>query len=457
MPRKKLFVKSFGCQMNEYDSSRIHDAMAEIGYEASDDMDAADVVVLNTCHIREKAAEKVYSELGRVKQARAARRQQGQDMVVVVAGCMAQAEGREIIARAPVVSIVIGPQSYHRLPQYVFSAQQHKQRIVDTEFPAESKFDQLPQPSRRQISAFLTVQEGCDKFCTFCVVPYTRGGEFSRPVADIRREAEELVGKGAREIMLLGQNVNAYHGAGATGATLSLAGLIGELAQVEGLERIRYTTSHPNDMSDDLLAAHRDIAKLMPYMHLPFQAGSDGILAAMNRKHTAAEYLELVERIRAARPDIALSTDIIVGFPGESEADFAATMTMVREVGYAQAFSFKYSARPGTPAADLDGQVAEEVKDARLQELQELLRQQQLAFNQSLVGKRLPVLLDGPGKLAGQLIGRSPYLQPVHVMAEAALIGEIVEAEIVDATRNSLAGDIYSGQAELRAASSAAE
>jgi len=434
---KKIHVKTYGCQMNEYDSSRLYEVMAEAGYEAAEQMDDADLIVLNTCHIREKAAEKVYSELGRVRQVQERRRQRGADATIVVAGCVAQAEGDEILRRAPIVNIVIGPQNFHRLPDYVSDAERQKQRIVDTDFPVEDKFASLPQRSGKRLTAFLTVQEGCDKFCAFCVVPYTRGGEYCRPAAEIITEAEALVAEGAREITLLGQNVNAYHDEGA-----SLAGLIERLAQIDGLERIRYTTSHPNDMSDDLINAHRDIDRLMPYLHLPFQAGSDRILQAMNRKHTAADYLRLIDKIRAARPDIALSTDIIVGFPGESDADFEASMEMVRKVGYAQAFSFKYSPRPGTPAADLEEQVEEAVRNERLQTLQALLREQQLEFNQGLVGRTLPILVEKPGRLPGQVVGRSPYLQPVHIMADADLIGSVVEAKIVAATRNSLTGEI---------------
>ncbi len=440
--KKKLFVKTWGCQMNEYDSDRLLEVMGEIGFEESAEMNDADVIVLNTCHIREKAAEKVYSELGRIKQVRNARLQEGHDTTIVVAGCVAQAEGREILARAPLVNIVIGPQSYHRLADYVFSAQQHKQRIVDTDFPADLKFEHLPQRSGRKLTAFLTVQEGCDKFCTFCVVPYTRGGEYSRPADEIITEARELVAGGTREITLLGQNVNAWHGKGKKGAPRNLAGLLEQLAGIDGLARIRYVTSHPNDMSDDLINAHRDIDRLMPYLHLPFQSGSDRILKAMNRNHDVEKYIDIIEKVRDARPDIALSTDIIVGFPGETDADFEDTMKLVDRVKYAQAFSFKYSARPGTTAAKMEGQVEPHVASERLQRLQEVLKEQQLEFNRHLVGRELPVLLEKPGRLAQQLVGRSPYLQPVHVMAPAHLIGEIVTVKIVETTRNSLAGEL---------------
>jgi len=428
--------------MNEYDSDRLFEVMGEIGFTTTDDMEQADVIVLNTCHIREKAAEKVYSELGRIKLVRNRRLQEGFDTTIVVAGCVAQAEGREILSRAPVVNIVIGPQSFHRLPDYVFSAEQHKQRIVDTDFPVELKFDHLPERTTKKLTAFLTVQEGCDKFCTFCVVPYTRGGEYSRPVEEIVAEARDLAQKGTREITLLGQNVNAYHGANEAGQAASLARLIEKLADIDGLARLRYTTSHPNDMTDDLINAHADIPKLMPYLHLPFQSGSNKILKAMNRTHDIDKYIDVIERIRAARPDIALSTDIIVGFPGETDEDFEDTLQLVRTINYAQAYSFTYSPRPGTTAANMDGQVPKEVASARLQTLQALLKQQQFALNQGVIGQELHILLEKHGRLDGQLVGRSPYLQLVHVMADKALLGEIIEVEIVDATRNSLTGQM---------------
>src|SRR5581483_4659433 len=371
--------------------------------------------LLNTCHIREKAVEKVYSDLGRIREVKAARSAEGKATIVAVAGCVAQAEGAEIARRAPVVDVVVGPQSYHRLGELVARARSGARQIVETGFPQEAKFASLPQRARpKAVTAFLTVQEGCDKFCTFCVVPYTRGAEYSRPVAEVEAEARRLADQGVRELTLLGQNVNAYHGEGPDGRAWSLARLIGRLAAIPGIERLRYTTSHPRDMSADLIAAHRDVPKLMPYLHLPFQAGSDRVLAAMNRRHTAADYLALVERIRSARSDLALSTDIIVGFPGETEADFAATLGVVEQVGFAQAFSFKYSPRPGTPGAGLANQVPEEVKTDRLHRLQDLLDRQQTGFNSSCVGKVLPVLFERAGRHPGQLIGRSPYLQAVH-------------------------------------------
>jgi tRNA-2-methylthio-N6-dimethylallyladenosine synthase len=443
---RKVFVKTFGCQMNVYDSERMTEALGPYGYAETADIDAADVVILNTCHIREKAAEKVYSELGRIRQLKEQRRASGKDTLVAIAGCVAQAEGAEILHRAPAVDLVVGPQSYHRLPELLFRARSESRRIVETAFPEEDKFAQLPArratPSAapRAASAFLTVQEGCDKFCTFCVVPYTRGNEYSRSVAEIAAEAHRLVDQGVREITLLGQNVNAYHGEGPDGRPWRLAELLAHLAGIDRLERLRYTTSHPRDMTDDLIAAHRDQAKLMPYLHLPFQAGSDRILAAMNRKHTAAEYRALVARIRSARPDIALSTDIIVGFPGETEGEFAATLGLVEEIGFAQAYSFKYSMRPGTPAANIDEQVPEAVKVERLARLQNLLDTQQQRFNESCVGKVMPVLFERSGRHAGQLVGRSPYLQPVHAALPSDALGRIVAVEIEAAGPNSLAG-----------------
>ncbi len=441
---KKVFVKTFGCQMNVYDSERMTEVLAAEGYSEASEIEDADLVILNTCHIREKAAEKVYSDLGRIRQIKDERRASGKDTVVAVAGCVAQAEGAEIVARAPLVDLVVGPQSYHRLPELLRRAKIESRSLVETEFPEEEKFSQLPKrATNRSVTAFLTVQEGCDKFCTFCVVPYTRGMEYSRCVADVEDEARSLVECGVREITLLGQNVNAYHGEGPDGAAWSLAKLIRRLAKIEDLERLRYTTSHPKDMADDLIEAHGDEERLMPYLHLPFQAGADRILAAMNRKHTASEYLKLVDRIRAARQDIALSTDIIVGFPGESEAEFRESLAVVSEVGFAQAYSFKYSARPGTPAAKLPDQVPEEVKTERLLRLQELLTRQQLTFNESVVGRTMPVLFDRPGRHSGQLVGRSPYLQAVHAKAGLELLGRMVPVEISSAGPNSLSGVIY--------------
>ncbi len=444
---KKLFIKTFGCQMNVYDTLRMQDVMAAVGYDPTETPEEADVLVLNTCHIREKAVEKVYSDLGRVKAMKAARRRAGQDMLVVVAGCVGQAEGKEILARAPVVDLVVGPHSYHRLPDLLFRARQEGRRIVDTDFPEEDKFHHLPrQMGQRRVSAFLTIQEGCDKFCSFCVVPYTRGAEYSRPVTDILAEARRLLSQGVREITLLGQNVNAYHGQRDDGRGASLADLLSLLSQEEGLERLRYTTSHPRDMSDDLIAAHGRLEKLMPYLHLPIQSGSDRILKAMNRGHTAEDYVALVAKIRQARPDIALSTDIIVGYPGETEEDFQRTLDLVETVGFAQAYSFKYSPRPGTPAADKEDQVPEPEKVDRLQRLQALLREQQLAFNESFVGKRMPVLFEKLGLRPGQVVGRSPYLQAVHALGSESLLGEIHTVTITSAGPNSLSGAIIPAQ-----------
>lgn len=438
---KKVFIKTYGCQMNVYDSERMAEAMEPLGYETSHDIETADVVVLNTCHIREKAAEKVYSELGRIGQMKAARRAEGRPLTIAVAGCVAQAEGQEIVRRAPMVDVVVGPQNYHRLPEYLFEAQTERRKIVRTDFPEDDKFQKLPKRTgNRQASAFLTVQEGCDKFCTFCVVPYTRGMEISRPVLQVLDEARALVDRGVREVTVLGQNVNAYHGDDGKGGTARLSDLLAALADIGGLERIRYTTSHPRDMTDDLIDAHRDLAKLMPYLHLPFQSGSDRILAAMNRKHTADDYRNVIARIRKARPDLALSTDIIVGFPGETEADFEATMDLVREIGFAQAYSFKYSPRPGTPAANLDEQLSDAVKSERLQHLQSVLNDQQIAFNSGCVGRTMTVLFERPGRDQGQLIGRSPYLQSVHASANDELLGEICAVEIEAAGPNSLSG-----------------
>ncbi len=444
MPKtKKVFVKTFGCQMNVYDSERMAETLAPYGYSETGTMEDADVVILNTCHIREKAAEKVYSELGRIRQTKELRQEQGKDTLVTVAGCVAQAEGQEITSRAPVVDLVVGPQSYHRLPDLLFRAKSESRRLVETAFPEEDKFEHLPRRTGPKLaSAFLTVQEGCDKFCTFCVVPYTRGVEFSRPVGSLIDEAKRLVESGVRELTLLGQNVNAYHGEGLDGAAWSLAQLIDELAKIEGLERLRYTTSHPNDMTDDLIAVHGRQQKLMPYLHLPFQAGADRILAAMNRKHTADEYRRVIDRIRSARPDIAMSTDIIVGFPGETDQEFEETIKLAKEVSFAQAFSFKYSPRPGTPAAKMGDQVPEDVKSERLQYLQSVLNDMQSDFNSGCVGQKLPVLFERTGRDAGGLVGRSPYLQTVHVTGDAGLLGSIQPVEISTAGPNSLQGVI---------------
>jgi tRNA-2-methylthio-N6-dimethylallyladenosine synthase len=440
---KTLFIKTHGCQMNVYDSARMAEALAPLGYRPAERLEGADMVIVNTCHIRAKASEKLFSELGRLRGLKSERRRAGGEMIIAVAGCVAQAEGGEILRRAPHVDLVLGPQTYHRLPEMVARAARGAGAQLDTDFPVESKFDHLPAPSSASgVSAFLSVQEGCDKFCSFCVVPYTRGAEFSRPAAAILAEAASLVARGAREITLLGQNVNAYHGAAPGGDSWNLARLIGALARIEGLVRIRYTTSHPSDMDNELIAAHGAEPKLMPYLHLPVQSGSDRVLAAMNRRHRAEDYLRLVERLRAARPDLALSSDFIVGFPGESEADFRATFELVETVGFAAAFSFKYSPRPGTPAAAMEGQVAEQVKDERLARLQALLGQQSQRFNRSMIGRVLQVLFEKPGRHAGQLVGRSPFLQPVHASAPVALIGCVAEVEIRELAANSLGGTL---------------
>jgi len=425
--------------MNVYDSARIVDVLAPFGYAAAETADDADLVVLNTCHIREKAAEKVYSELGRLRRLKERKAEVGENILIAVAGCVAQAEGEEIIRRQNAVDLVVGPQAYHRIPEMLARLARDKGHALETDFAPEEKFDSLPEAKANGPAAFVTVQEGCDKFCTFCVVPYTRGAEYSRPVLQIEREARRLVESGVREITLLGQNVNAYYGQGSEGEGCSLARLLRHLAEIGGLQRLRYTTSHPRDMSDDLIQAHRDLEKLMPYLHLPVQSGSDRVLAAMNRQHGRDRYRGLIERIRATRSDIALSSDFIVGFPGETDEDFEATMSLVREVGYAQAFSFKYSARPGTPAASRK-QIPDDVKSARLEALQALLTEQQKAFNASCVGRTMSVLFEKSGRKPGQAVGRSPYLQPVHVDSAASLIGEIHDIRIQDALSNSLRG-----------------
>jgi tRNA-2-methylthio-N6-dimethylallyladenosine synthase len=452
---KKVFVKSYGCQMNAYDAERMADVLAPEGFGETAAMDDADLVILNTCHIREKAADKVYSELGRVRALKREREADGRELTVVVAGCVAQAEGREIIRRAPAVDVVVGPQSYHRLPDLLRDART-KRGVVDTEFPVDDKFGHLPAPSAaktrsRGVSAFLTVQEGCDKFCTFCVVPYTRGAEVSRPVAKIIEDARRLAEAGVREITLIGQNVNAYHGEGPDGATWSLGRLLARLAEIPGLARLRYTTSHPRDMDDTLIAAHRDLPALMPFLHLPVQAGSDRILAAMNRRHTAMSYLRLIDKVRAARPDIALSSDFIVGFPGESDADFLDTLRLVDDVRFASTFSFKYSPRPGTPAADLTDQVPEDVKAERLARLQERLESHRQAFNRGTIGRTVDVLLEKPGRHPGQLAGKSPYLQAVQIEAGGHSVGDIVPARITRTATNSLFGEAENGTASVAA------
>mmetsp|Transcript_23809 Transcript_23809/g.42927 ORF Transcript_23809/g.42927 Transcript_23809/m.42927 type:complete len:441 (-) Transcript_23809:3699-5021(-) len=435
---KKLFIKTYGCQMNVYDSERMAEALGGQGYVETAKPDDADMILLNTCHIREKAAEKVYSELGRLKQFKTS----NPDLKIGVAGCVAQAEGEEIMRRQPAVDVVVGPQSYHRLPEMEAKARTGK-KALDTDFPEEDKFEKLKgrPKARRAPSAFLTVQEGCDKFCAFCVVPYTRGAEVSRPAARILDEARDLVERGVREITLLGQNVNAYHGAGPDGSDYTLAKLIWDLDKVDGLERIRFTTSHPNDMSDDLIEAHGTCSKLMPYLHLPVQSGSDKILKRMNRSHTAESYLRLIERIRAARPDILMSGDFIVGFPEETEADFQATLDLVEEVNYGYAYSFKYSTRPGTPAAER-AQVDPSEADNRLQRLQALITRQQRSIQDGMVGRDVKVLFEKPGRFEGQMVGKSEYLHAVHVADATVNVGEIANVRIVDAGTNSLAGKL---------------
>jgi tRNA-2-methylthio-N6-dimethylallyladenosine synthase len=445
---KRLHVITWGCQMNVYDSGRMADVLAPLGYTPSPVPDGADMVILNTCHIRDKAAEKVFSELGRLRRLKERRAADGGRMILAVAGCVAQAEGEQIVARAPYVDIVLGPQTYHRLPEMVARAARAGETVIETDFPAEDKFDFLPDASAPQgITAFLTIQEGCDKFCSFCVVPYTRGAEQSRPAAAIIAEARRLVAQGAREITLLGQNVNAWHGHLGHGDQGGLGRLLRDLAELPGLLRLRYTTSHPRDMDDALIAAHRDLPTLMPFLHLPVQSGSDRILKAMNRGHDAANYLRTVEKLRAARPDIALSSDFIVGHPGETEADFQATLSLVREVRFAQAYSFKYSPRPGTPAAGAPAQVPEQEKERRLAELQVLLRDQQARFNTGCIGLRLPVLFTGTGRHPGQIAGRSPFLQPVHITGPENLIGQEISVQIAAALPNSLSATLLEERA----------
>ena len=442
---KRLHVITWGCQMNVYDSARMADVLAPLGYTPAAGPQDADMVILNTCHIRDRATEKVFSELGRLRVVKAARAAQGQGTILAVAGCVAQAEGREILVRAPYVDIVLGPQTYHRLPEMVARASRAAGAVIDTDFPAESKFDHLPEAAAAQtaggLTAFLSIQEGCDKFCSFCVVPYTRGAEASRPALSVLAEARRMVAGGTREITLLGQNVNAWHGEGPDGAPRSLAWLLHHLAEIPGLVRLRYTTSHPRDMADDLIAAHADLPQLMPFLHLPVQSGSDRLLAAMNRKHSAADYIALVGKLRTARPDLAMSSDFIVGHPEETEADFEATLALIRAVGFAQAFSFKYSPRPGTPAAGAPGQVPEAEKDRRLSVLQNLLREQQADFNARCAGLTLPVLITGPGRRPGQVGGRSPYLQPVHLTGPENLIGHEIMVCIQAGHTNSLSGE----------------
>ncbi len=442
---KRLFIETYGCQMNVYDSERMRDLLTPLGYCIIDRPDDADLVILNTCHIREKATEKVYSEIGRLRAHKQRRASEGKSMTIAIAGCVAQAEGEEIMARAPAVDLVVGPQAYHRLPELIARAARTTGERLATDFSPREKFDALPKRAPDGVTAFLSIQEGCDKFCTFCVVPYTRGAEYSRPVADVLAEARGLVDGGVREITLLGQNVNAY--CGDRTAIVSPAGtpavhfgeLLRELVKIEGLARLRYMTSHPAEMSEELIALHGEESKLMPFLHMPVQSGSDRILKAMNRKHDCAYYRGIVERLRASRPDIALSSDFIIGFPGETEADFDATLDLVREVGFASAYSFKYSPRPGTPAAAMHGQVGQDVKAERLSRLQTLLWAQQRAFNQTQVGRVLPVLVTGEGRGAGQKYGRSPYLQAVHFDDTRSRAGDIVDVHIMAASQNSLA------------------
>jgi tRNA-2-methylthio-N6-dimethylallyladenosine synthase len=451
---RKVHIKSFGCQMNVYDSHRMADMLAPDGFAETATPDDADLVILNTCHIREKAAEKIYSELGRIRVIKQAAARDGRRVVIAVAGCVAQAEGEEIVRRAPAVDLVVGPQSYHRLPQ-LLARVAGGETVVDTEFPVEDKFDVLAAPSReatraRGVTAFVTVQEGCDKFCTFCVVPYTRGAEVSRPVAKIVAEVERLADAGVREISLIGQNVNAYHGEGPNGRAWTLGALMHRIAKVPGIARLRYTTSHPCDVEDSLIAAHRDLPALMPFLHLPVQSGSDRILAAMNRRHTRADYLAAIARMRAAQPAIAFSSDFIVGFPGETDDDFEETLSLIEAVGFASAFSFKYSPRPGTPAAEMAAQVPEPVKSERLQRLQAALDRHQKAFNAGCVGKTFDVLFEKPGRYPGQMVGRSPYLQPVQVMAASSVIGSIGRVTINEAIANSLFGEMVESRAPAR-------
>ncbi len=445
-PQRKLFIKSFGCQMNAYDAQRMADMLRPEGYGEAQSPEDADLIVLNTCHIRERATEKVYSELGMLRDMKEQRRDSARPLRIAVAGCVAQAEGPEIFRRSDVVDLVVGPQSYHHLPQQLHDVALG-QRVIETEFPADDKFAHLAAPGpdairRRGLSAFVTVQEGCDKFCSFCVVPYTRGMEVSRPLASLVDEAQRLAQAGVREITLLGQNVNAWHGVGEGGHRAGLAAVLARLAQIPGILRLRYTTSHPLDMDEALISAHRDIPQLMPFLHLPVQSGSDAILKAMNRKHGAADYLALVARLRAARPDLALSSDFIVGFPGESEADFAATLALAEAVGFASTFFFKYSARPGTPGADLADQVPEAVKVERLARLQALVEAQRHAYNHAMVGQTVPVLFEKPGRNAGQITGKSPYMQPVHVEAGLDVIGLELPVTITSTSTNSLFGHV---------------
>lgn len=457
-PPRKLHIKSYGCQMNVYDAQRMVDTLAPEGFVETASAEEADLVILNTCHIREKASEKVYSELGRLRVAKDEAAREGRDMQIAVAGCVAQAEGEEIVRRAPTVDVVVGPQSYHHLPELLKRAG-NEGRAIETEFPAADKFGFLAQPKpdairARGISAFVTVQEGCDKFCTFCVVPYTRGAEVSRPVAKIVEDVKRLTENGVRELTLIGQNVNAYHGDGPDGKTWPLGRLLEHLAKIPGIARLRYSTSHPRDVDDSLIAAHRDLDALMPFVHLPVQSGSDRILAAMNRKHTVDDYLAVIDRFRSARQDIAFSSDFIVGFPGESEQDFLATLALVTQIGYAAAYSFKYSARPGTPAADMQETVSPAEMDQRLERLQELIDSQQSAFNKAAIGSTVDVLFERPARKAGQIVGRTAFLQPAHVMASPDIIGQILPVRIESLERYSFLGELATSRVAREPASS---
>lgn len=447
---KKLFIKTWGCQMNVYDSKKMADILASLGYQPVEEPDDADLMILNTCHIREKATEKVFSDLGRLRDLKEAKENKGEQALIAVAGCVAQAEGDVILKRAKYVDMIFGPQTYHKLPEMILEATGGK-RVVNTDFPAESKFDNLPDAINAQgPSSFLSIQEGCDKFCTFCVVPYTRGAEFSRPVMQILDEAKKQVDQGAKDIMLLGQNVNAFHGVHTDGTTWNLAKLIAAVADIKGVERIRYMTSHPRDMDDELIDAHGSIPQLMPFLHLPVQSGSDRILELMNRKHTADFYIDIIDRLRKSRPDLAFSSDFIVGFPGETDADHEATMELVRRVNYASCYSFKYSPRPGTPGAVMGGVVAEKIKDARLQELQALLFEQQQAYNNSFIGKTVPVLFDRRGTRKKQLLGKTPYMQSIYVDdAPDRLFGQIVDVTIEKAFQNGVSGVIATTETTL--------
>jgi len=446
---KKVHIKTWGCQMNVYDSDRMVDVVAPLGYAPTEEVADADLVIFNTCHIREKASEKLFSELGRLRSHREAKAQQGGRMMVAVAGCVAQAEGAEIKNRVPWIDMVFGPQTYHQLPEMIARVSREKGVVLNTEFPPVAKFDFLPDTSiTTKVSAFLAVQEGCDKFCTFCVVPYTRGAEYSRSVDAVVKEAGRLVHEGAREITLLGQNVNAFHGEGPDGKTWGLARLLYRLAEIPELKRLRYTTSHPRDMTDELIVAHRDIPQLMPFLHLPVQSGSDTVLEAMNRKHTSDDYRRVIDHVRAARPDTALSSDFIVGFPGETDQDFDATMKLIRDIGYAQAFSFKYSRRPGTPASAMTNQIDESVKDVRLQELQKLLREQQEQFNIATVGQTLSVLIENKMQKDGLVFGRTPYMQALHLAAPECLVGQEVRVGITSAGFQRLEGVVATVSAD---------